>query len=355
MPDSLVFIVPGDPTQRTGGYLYDARIVSELRQLGSEVQVVGLEGRFPNPCARARSAMDRCLGAVPDGSAVVIDGLALGGLPELAEAHGPRLDITALVHHPLADETGIEAVQAEAFLASERRALAACRRVIVTSRFTARRLKALKLLSGDPFVVEPGVAAARPAPAASAMADGQDPTGEFKLLCVASLTPRKGHAVLFSALEPLRQDNWQLSIVGSESRDPEHALKLKQQLERSGKRHRISWLGELDEPALDRAYAEAGLCVVPSLYEGYGMVVTEALARGLPLVSSDGGALADTVPDDCALKVEAGDIDALSSALAAFLDDSRLRQRLSQAALARRTTLPSWPDAGRAFAQALDS
>ncbi|MCC5865401.1 MAG: glycosyltransferase family 4 protein [Wenzhouxiangella sp.] len=354
MPDSLVFIVPGEPTQRTGGYLYDARVVTELRQLGIEVLVLGLEGRFPKPCTRARRAMDRCLGELPDGAAVVIDGLALGGLPELAEAHGPRLDLTALVHHPLADETGIEAAQAETFLASERRALAACRRVIVTSQFTARRLQALQLSAGDPFVVEPGVAPARPAPAASAMADGQDPTGAFKLLCVASLTPRKGHAVLFSALERLRQDNWQLSIVGSETRDPGHVQQLRQQLENSPMKHRIHWLGELDEQALERAYAAASLCVVPSLYEGYGMVVTEALARGLPLASTTGGALTDTVPDNCALKVEAGNVDALATALGAFLDDGRLRQRLCRAALARRKTLPSWPDAGRAFALALD-
>ncbi len=353
MRDTLVFIVPGDPNQRTGGYLYDARIVAELRKLGRNVQVIGLEGRFPQACATARQAMDGCLGDLSDGAAVVIDGLALGGLPAVVESHAQRLNIAALVHHPLADETGIESEQARQLLVSERRALAACGRVIVTSAFTARRLKALNLYSGAAFVVEPGVDPAASAPAAEHMAAGQTPAGALNILCVASLTPRKGHAILFSALDQLSQHNWQLTIVGSEKRAPDHAGKLRRQLEGSQINHRIDWLGELDEQALADAYRQASLCVVPSLYEGFGMVVTEALARGLPLISTTGGALADTVPDDGALKVRPGDVDELAAALASFLTDAELRARLCRAALAKRNQIHTWTDAGRAFVQAL--
>ena len=350
----LCFIVPGDPDQRTGGYLYDARIVAELRGLGMAVDVVGLDGQFPLPCARARAAMDECLGHLPDGASVVIDGLALGGLPDVAEAHAERLDITALVHHPLADETGLDPDQANTLLASEKRALAACRRVIVTSRFTARRLKSRKLYSNDVAVVEPGVDRAELAPAAQAMAAGERSPGPMNLLCVASLTPRKGHGCLFEALAQLQQTDWSMVLVGSETRNPEHARQLRRQAQASRLTDRITWLGELDQAQLTSAYQQASLCVVPSLYEGYGMVITEALACGLPLVSTTGGALADTAPDDCAIKVVPGDADALAEGLASFLDDAKLRARLCRAALARRQHLPTWASAGHAFARAVD-
>ncbi|TVQ41723.1 MAG: glycosyltransferase [Wenzhouxiangella sp.] len=348
-----VFIVPGDPAQRTGGYLYDARIVAELRRLGWTVDVVGLDGQFPLACDTARRALDQCLAGLPDGAVAVIDGLALGGLPDVAVAHGRRLELIALVHHPLADETGLAPAQVRQLLDSERRALAACRRIIVTSRFTARRLAELELAGTASKVVEPGVDAAEPAPAALAMARGQTLPGPMGLVCVASLTPRKGHATLLQALAQLSRSDWTLALVGSETRDRAHAEKLRQLAESSGLGERIHWLGELDEDQLDRAYRSGSLCVVPSLYEGYGMVVSEALARGLPLVSTTGGALADTVPADCALKVAPGDADALAAAIARFMDDAGLRADLCRAALDKREQLPDWAAAGRAFAGAV--
>ena len=103
----LTLIVAGDPQQLTGGYLYDARIVEALRRQGWAVNVVGLEGRFPEPDAVASHALDSALTALADGSRVVIDGLAMGGLPAIVERHATRLSITALLHHPLCDETGL--------------------------------------------------------------------------------------------------------------------------------------------------------------------------------------------------------------------------------------------------------
>ena len=140
MNAGLHFVVAGDPAQLTGGYRYDARIVQALRARGLPVDVTGLPGRFPHADDAARQALHRALASLPDRSIAVIDGLALGGLPEVAGAHARRLRLVALVHHPLADETGLEDCQRAAFLDSERAALAHMVRVIATSRFTARRL-----------------------------------------------------------------------------------------------------------------------------------------------------------------------------------------------------------------------
>ncbi|RFF27502.1 glycosyltransferase [Wenzhouxiangella sp. 15181] len=347
-------IVPGDPAQRTGGYLYDQHIVRQLRDLGWSVEVIGLEGRFPDADDLAARAMHRALSGLPDGAAVVIDGLALGGLPDAVAAHAGRLDISALVHHPLADETGLDAGVRDRLLARETRSLEACRRVIVTSPFTARRLRELGLDPRTPRVVEPGVDKAETAEPVAERLQGREPKGPERLLCVASLTPRKGQDVLVRALAQLTERDWHCILAGSDTRDAGFAGRVADLIREAGLIDGIDCIGECDENALEAEYRRAGLCLLPSHYEGYGMVVGEALARGLPMITTTGGALAQTAPDDCCLRVEPADADALRDALAQWLDDAGLRRRLTGNAVARREHLRSWSQAGREFAAALE-
>ncbi|NGX17115.1 glycosyltransferase family 4 protein [Wenzhouxiangella sp. XN24] len=347
-------IIPGEPGQRTGGYLYDAHMARELRELGWTVDVIGLEGRFPDTDDRAATAMHHALGRLPDGARLVIDGLALGGLPDEVAAHAGRLDINALVHHPLADETGLDAAVRERLLLRETRALAACRRVIVTSPFTARRLRELGFEQRTPRVVEPGVNGAELAAAVAARLQGREPEGPERLLCVASLTPRKGQDLLVRALAQLADRDWHCTLLGSSARDPAFAERVAGLVREAGLADRIDCIGECDQATLDAEYRRAGVCLLPSHYEGYGMVVSEALARGLPMITTTGGALAQTAPEDCCLRVEPGNIGALAQALARWLDDAALRRRLTRSAAERRATLRSWPEAGRAFAAALE-
>jgi glycosyltransferase involved in cell wall biosynthesis len=350
----LYMIVPGEPGQRTGGYLYDAHMVRELRDLGWMVDVIGLEGRFPDTDDRAAKAMRRALSKLPDGVRVVIDGLALGGLPDDVSAHAGRLDISALVHHPLADETGLDAAVRERLLTRETRALEACRRVIVTSPFTARRLRELGLEQRTPRVVEPGVKGAELAEAVAGRLQGREPEGPERLLCVGSLTPRKGQDLLVSALSQLAERDWHCMLVGSSTRDAGFAECVACLIREAGLADRIDCIGECDQHALDAEYHRASVYLLPSHYEGYGMVVSEALARGLPIITTTGGALAETAPEDCCLRVEPGNVDALAEALARWFDDAALRRRLTRRAVERREILRSWAEAGRAFAAALE-
>ena len=346
----LTLIVAGDPGQLTGGYVYDARIVAALRARGRSVEVVGLEGRFPVPDDPARDSMARALSALPDGAQVVIDGLAMGGLPEVIAPHADRLAIIALVHHPLADETGLDEANRRHFLDSETRALALARRVIVTSRWTARGLDRFGVAASRLRVVEPGVEAA---PLASSALDLESP-GPRRLLCVATLIPRKGHDLLLEALAALQERDWRLEVVGSHARDPDHAAGLFAAARRYGLEERILWAGERDAAGLAAAYHRAELFVLPSRYEGYGMVVTEALSRGLPVLTTTGGALVDTLPAQAGLAVPPGDAAALGDALAAWLDDADLRRRLRRGAREARHDLSDWQQAGDRFLAALD-
>ncbi|AOF82076.1 glycosyl transferases group 1 family protein [Methyloversatilis sp. RAC08] len=341
---TLHFIVAGNPAQHTGGYHYDARIVAALRARGWTVEVTGLPGRFPDADDSARRALQRTLAALADGSAVVIDGLALGGLPEVAAAHAQRLRLIALIHHPLADETGLNADRRSALLRSECTALSHMAGLIASSAFTARRLVHLGVEGKAIAVVEPGVDAAP-----LAAADHEPP----RLLCVATVTPRKGHDVLVAALASIADLDWTCDCIGSTTRTPDHATRVAAQISGTGLDSRIRLHGECSDAALGAAWRAADLFVLPSHYEGYGMVITEALAHGLPVLTTTGGALADTLPPGAGVAVAPGDAAALAAALRHLISDAPARHALRVGARAARDGLPDWTAAGDAFASAL--
>jgi len=346
----LTLLVAGDPDQLTGGYVYDARIVAALRTRGWQVAVQGLEGRFPVPDACSRDSMKQALTALPDGARVVIDGLAMGGMPEMIAAHVERLTIVALVHHPLADETGLDPSAKARLFDSESRALGMAHRVIVTSPYTGRGLARYGVPSERIRIVEPGV---DPAPLAASAMD-IEASGPRRLLCVATLTPRKGHDLLLEALAELVDREWTCEAIGSQARDPEHVAELHAGTQRLGLEKRLAWLGERDANGLVDAYHRAELFVLPSHYEGYGMVVTEALARGLPVITTTGGALVDTLPPQAGIAVPPGDAEALREALAAWFDDPALRRRLRRGARQAREALVDWQLAGDRFIAAIE-
>jgi glycosyltransferase involved in cell wall biosynthesis len=342
-------VVPGALDQRTGGYLYDARMVSEMRAAGRDVVVHELDGSFPAGDEVSRACMEAALGRVRDDELVVVDGLAGGGLPEVLDRHARRVRLVGLVHHPLADETGLPEEEAARLAASERAALASCRGVVVTSRFTAQRLGAYGVAARRVRVAVPGT---RPASPASGPEAGVPP----RLLCVGSLTPRKGHDVLVEALAAVAELEWSCALAGSETLDPGHALEVRRAVADHGLEGRVTFLGELDEASLDRAYAEASLFVLASHYEGYGMALTEAIARGLPVLSTTGGAIPYTVPAEAGVLVEPGDVSALARALRGLLvDPDGTLAKLRHGALRAAADLPDWPAAGATFLAAVEA
>jgi glycosyltransferase involved in cell wall biosynthesis len=337
------FVVPGSLDQRTGGYLYDRRIIEGLRAQGRTVTVHELAGRFPLVDDAAREAAAAALEAMADGLPV-IDGLALPAFAGL-RIRLPRSWI-ALVHHPLALETGLAPEQVETLVRIERRLLPLARRVIVTSPHTASDVAAYQVPAARIGVVLPGT---DPAP----LARGSGGRG-FALLCVASLTPRKGHLVLLEALAGLVDLEWHLTCAGSPDRDPQTAHAISAAIARLGLDDRVALVGEQDEAGLAPLYDRADLFVLASYHEGYGMVLAEALARGLPIVATKAGAISGTVPPSAGMLVEPGDPAALAGALRQIMTDPPLRDLLSAGAASERERLPGWADAVQAFSAELD-
>ena len=272
----------------------------------------------------------------------MLDGLAMGAMPEVVALESPRLRLIALVHHPLAEETGLSAERAAALRISERRALAAVRHVVVTSGYTAGLVTRLGVQRERINVVEPGT---DPAPRARGSVGST-----LNLLCVASLTHRKGHAVLLDALAQLKDRDWQLTCVGSLRQSPAIVAALRERIAVLDLEGRVTLSGEVTDAALAGFYDRADLFVLATRFEGYGMALAEALARGLPVVSTRTGAVTETVPDGAGFLVPPNDPDALATALADVMDDPGLRQRLSEGARAARRHLPSWDAAARRMA-----
>jgi glycosyltransferase involved in cell wall biosynthesis len=341
------FAVPGSLDTPTGGYVYDRRVIAELRELGWEIDVLNIGEGFPWPNEATRSAARSVLLDVPEGRPIVLDGLALGVLPDVAAELARTNPLLALVHHPLALEWGLSDGQANALRRSEQAALAAVREVVVTSPATA------KLVAADYAVPMRRIVVARP---------GSDPAPRSvgsrsqtpHLLSVGSIVPRKGFDVLVAALAALAELPWRLTIAGDLTRDPDEAAKLQTSISQHRLADRIEVLGTVSSERLAALYNDADLFVLASRFEGYGMAYSEALSRGLPVIGTTGGAIPDTGPDGASLLVTPGDAAALAAALRDVVANADLRRRLSDAASKAARTLPTWRQSGAIFAAALE-
>jgi len=332
----LHVVVPGPLETPTGGFVYDRRMIEGLRGRGCDVRVHALPQGWPRPDTHAYEAAAAAFDSIPDGVAVLVDGLALGVLPELAAQHARRLHLVALVHHPLAAETGLSEAQRRTLARSERDALARVRHVVTTSAFTADAMLDYGVTAPHLSVIPPGVA-----PATRARGSGGS---RLALLSVGAVIPRKGHDLLLNALVGLTHYPWRLDVVGSETLAPRHAAGVRRLANELGLHERVSFHGELDGAALAAAYNGADLFVLASHYEGYGMVLNEAVAHGLPVVATAGGAVPFTLAEGAGLLAPAGDVEGLRAALARVMHESDLRARLRRGAQHAAYGLPSWED-----------
>ena len=343
----FVFAIPGDLDTPTGGYAYDRRMIAELRQLGWRPEVLGLGDGFPRPSALTKAAAKAHLTDVPKGRPIVIDGLAFGVLPEAAETLRETHPLIALVHHPLALETGVTPDDAAALRTSERAALACARGVLVTSRATARTLASEFGVPVERITVaEPGtdhVALVR-----------RKQAGAVALLAVGAIVPRKGYDVLIEALAALIDLPWRLTIVGDCGRDLPTMTRLKADIERHRLGPRVAIEDSVSDERLATLYAASDLFVLASHYEGFGMAYAEAIAHGLPVVGTTGGAIPDTVPASAGVLVPPGDATALAATLRHLIEDTAERDRLAAGARAAADKLPTWRGSAEKFGQAIE-
>jgi glycosyltransferase involved in cell wall biosynthesis len=326
-----------DPARPSGGNVYDRQVCRGLASAGWSVNERAVPGHWPRPDAASLAALAGIVQRIPDDAVVLLDGLVASTAPEVLVPHARRLRLIVLVHMPLGHRPADEAAADTRM--RERAVLSAAAAVVTTSAWTRHRLLELYPVAADRVhVAEPGVDAAD-------LATGTATGGA--LLCVAAVTFDKGHDVLLDALAAISDLSWDCMCVGSLDREPAWVEGLRRRSVEAGLDDRVRFPGPRTGAELDRTYTAADLLVLASRAETYGMVVAEALARGLPVVAAEVGGLAEALGHGAdgirpGLLVAPDDPAALGAALRAWLGEAELRGRLRRAARERRESLSGW-------------
>ncbi|MBC2900354.1 glycosyltransferase [Streptomyces cupreus] len=350
---SVHFVMPGgvdDLAMPSGGNAYDRRVSLDLPGFGWQVHKHAVAGEWPRPGETARAELACTLRELPDGTVVLLDGLVACGVPEIVVPEAERLRLAVLVHLPLGDERGLSAEVAAELDARERTVLRAVPAVIATSDWAVRRLVSHHGLAPDRVHV------AAPGADIAPLASGTD--GVSRLLCVAAVTPRKGQHRLVEALAAVTELPWSCVCVGGLGQDPEYVAGLRALIGKHGLEDRLVLAGPQAGAELDASYATADLMVLTSYAETYGMAVTEALARGIPVLATDVGGLPEAVgraPDGGVpgILVPPEDPPALAAELRGWFGEADVRRRLKAAARGRRAALDGWATTARSLAGVL--
>ena len=353
----IAFVAPGPLDARTGGSVYNRRIVEGLRRLGWLVNILELDPGFPHPTPAALEHADRALAGVRAGTITIVDSLAFGAMPEIVRREASRLPVVALVHLPLAATVGLGRITAERFEEGERRALEVATLVIVTGNAALPLVSRYGVPPSRVVVVEPGTDRVPLAHGfrtrQSDGAAGHEWNRPLELLTVATLNPGKGHEMLLTALSTVPDPAWRLTCAGSLTRDPATVARTRERVANLRLEDRVSFVGDLDRAALEACYDRADVFVLATQQETYGMAVAEALAHGLPVVSTMTGEIPELVGADAGLLVPVGDTAGFAEALARVIGNPGLRARLAEGARRRRDQLPTWDEACRRMAAAL--
>lgn len=343
-------VIPAVAEVPSGGDVYNRRAAQGLHALGWQVRTAVVPGSWPHPDRIALRTLRDALAALPDGALVLLDGIIACCAPEILIPHAHRLRTVVLVHLPLARELGLPAETARDLHRREGETLRGVGMAVVPSRWVAGHItREHDLRHTAVRVVAPGV---DPAP----VAPGFD--GATNLLSLAAVTPTKGQDLIVDGLARVGDLDWHWRGVGARQRAPAFVSLLEQRISEHG----IGEHAELPGPRVDRelaaALATADLLVVGSRTETFGMVITEALARGVPVVAFAVGGIPEALGKDSGgsvpgMLVQPEDPAALADALRVWLENPLRRSRLRASALDRRGILNSWEDTARRLADAL--
>ena len=342
----IAFIIPGDINLPTGGYRYDKEIINAWENSGVEVELISLEGNYPFPSEKEKQSAIDSIKDFPKADIAIVDGLLGGASPNFLKALSQRMPVSALIHHPLCLENGLDADTAKGLETSERHGLEFVENIVTTSPATAKTVA--KLFNFDAtkiHTVLPGVTRAE-------ISRGSQ-NSTVNLLCVGSLIERKGHRFLLEALSQLNHLDWRLDCYGSTDFDTKLFAELTKMLETSEHSDKIKFHGAVSDTTLEAAYLNADIFVLPSLYEGYGMVYAEAIVRGLPIIATRAGAIPQTVPETCGILVEPENIEMLKQAIEELISDKELREQYRKAAIREEPNFPTWQKSAHQFAAIL--
>lgn len=342
---ACVFVIPGDINTPTGGYIYDRKLIDELRKQHLEVELISLKGSFPNPTENDQRLAFEALSNLSVDTPMIVDGLAFGAMEEkvVSSINAP---IIALVHHPLAHEGGLDEKTRKRLFDSEYKNLQKASKVLVPSSHTKT------LLINEYLVDEKIITVANPGFDFSPIE--QTPVDPPLILSVGSLIHRKGHDVLLNALSNITHLPWQTVVAGS-ARDEDYLQELIELRASLRLESRVEFVGEVDQQQLADYYSKATLFALATRHEGYGMVFDEAMSYGLPIITCNSGAVLETAGDKAAVVVDPDSPESFAKALSMVLEDKEKYRFMSESALEKALTLNNWAQTASYFIAAITS
>lgn len=351
-------VIYGSLNGRSGGYLYDRRLVEWLRRRGDQVEIVSLPRR-----RYGHSLLDNVSSALLERlrwarfDLLLEDELNHPSLFWLNRRLRRRVDypIVAIVHHLRASERR-SVWQNWLYRHIERAYLRSVDGYVLNSNTTRGAVVGLVGGARPCVVAYPGGDRLGPAIEEQRLQARLDRRGPLRLVFVGNVIPRKGLHTLIAALATLHRDDWRLTVIGSRSVDARYARGVRRQISAHGLMGRVYFRSSVSDVELAGELEASDALVVPSSYEGFGIVYLEGMAFGLPAVASTGGGACEIIshgrngflvpPDDAA---------ALARYLSTLLDERATTLRtMSHAARARFETHPTWDDGARTIGEFLD-
>lgn len=342
----ILFVIPGDINLPTGGYRYDKEIINAWKNAGIDVELISLEGNYPFPSEKDKTVALDAIQNFPKADIAVVDGLLGGASPQFIHTLSKIMPVSALIHHPLCLENGLDEKKAQALKTSEQKGLELVSQVITTSSATSKTVFDLFEFDRDKIhTVLPGVKRTR-------ISQGSE-SQTAHLLCVGSIIERKGHKILLQALSPLKNLDWRLDCYGSTEFDKKLFDELQDIINSEALSDKVKFHGAVSDELLEASYAQSDVFVLPSLFEGYGMVYAEAIVCGLPIIATTAGAIPDTVPETCGILTEPGNVKSLQEALEKMISNEDLRNNYKQGARNAAAEFPTWQSSATQFVEIL--
>jgi len=340
----IALIIYGRLDTLSGGYLYDRQLVHHLQAAGDTVSIISLPwsryGRHllhnasPSLFRRLRRARFDLLlqDELNHPSLFALNRLLQGQI---------SYPIVSIVHHLRSSEHH-PARQLRLYGLLERAYLRSVDGYIFNSRTTKTAVETLAAVPKPSIVAFPAadhLHANLPPP------HRERDKGPLRLLFVGNVIPRKGLHVLLAALTQLPPASWRLAVVGDAQSDPTYTRRLRHQIAAAAMQQDITWHGRVSDHDLARQFLQNDLLVVPSTYEGFGIVYLEALSFGLPVIATTAGAARELITDgENGFLVAPEDVAALASCLRRLQLDRALLASMSVAALARYAAAPTWAE-----------
>ena len=346
MRSEAAFAIPGNIQTRTGGYIYERRMLESLNALGQPTRHIELMTSWPHPTPEAENDLVEKLATLPKDMPLILDGLVFGAMDTAVLAAQNR-PIIAMLHHPLGLEAGLTPERAAELLEREAANLRHAAHVVVPSPHTR------DILVRDFGVPAASISIALPGfdrPTLRAIPKACPPL----ILSVGIICQRKGHDILLDALAQVAHLDWQAVIVGM-VHEADVQDRLLHQRARLGLEGRVRFTGVIPPEDLDQLYQQASIFALATRYEGYGMVLSEAQLYGLPVLSCAVGAVPQTVPPGSGILVPPDNADEFAKSLDTLLQDEALRQSYGARSAVLGTRLPQWEDAARIMQGALQN